>query len=344
MTRNFKAVLAGFAAFMLTLGAAEGCKKSKTPPPVHYGEYAPGQLLPANPSLGSVPYFGDSGAGAWANSPAPAAGQCLQAYGVWGSCGGVLPDAGAGGLWYQNDAGAITALPGSTTGQFLQTQGTSGAPPLWAVPNSSGDEGTIVAPPTIASSTWTDINFGSGTTAVDSGRAGFTTVYLSDFTTGGAEVIRGISQPLSSAVYTFTARVRPLLYPANNSSAGIGITDGTKHIVIQLTFVSGGVDIQVVKFTNSTTFSANYYANPWNIGQNAPFWLRIKNDGTHRNMNYSSDGVNYFPATIGSSSTWPTYTSATDFITTETAASLIIDPLNGTGSGVTVESWQITYP
>jgi hypothetical protein len=256
-----------------------------------------------------------------------------------GTGGGSLPaGVAAGDLVYYNGTAWVILAPGAVGQALLQG---SGPTPQWSnVP--SGDEGTIVAPP--VASNWTHINFGGGTSIIDSGKTGFPTVYLSDFTTGGGELVRAGTVALTSPIFTLTARIRPILYPANNASAGIGISDGTKFIVMQLTYVSGGVDIQVVKFTNSTTLSANYYSAAWNIGQNASFWFQIKNDGTHRFYNYSSDGVNYYPTSIGSSTVFPIVTTFQDFITTETRAALIIDPLNGTGSGITLESWNITYP
>jgi hypothetical protein len=156
--------------------------------------------------------------------------------------------------------------------------------------------------------------------------------------------LRGGSQPLTSAVYTLTARIRVLFYPTNNSGGGVGVSDGTKHIVFKFVFNSGGCFAEVVKYTNATTFSANYYAVAWNIAANQDMWVQIKNDGTHRSFTYSSDGANFMPPSIGSSSTFPVFTAFNDFIATETVATFVLAPQNSTGAANTLESWNITYP
>jgi hypothetical protein len=207
---------------------------------------------------------------------------------------------------------------------------------------SGGDEGTIVAPP--LANTWVPVNFGGGTSIVNSGTAAFPTVYLSDFTTGGAEVLRGATSPVTitgASKYTLTVAFRPLLVPDNavghNSSAGIMISDGTKHISFMYVYVQSAMHMQVQAWTNSTTTSTLYYDQNFNFGINARVWLRVQDDGTHRNWSFSVDGVNFTPPTI-------VLQQASGTFLTETRQGIMTSPINSAGAAITLESWNPTSP
>lgn len=253
--------------------------------------------------------------------------------------GTALPDAGAGGLWYQNDAGRITPLAApSAGGPFLQTQGATGLPPQWAAPGT--DEGITTAPPVAAS--WTPVNFGGGTAVVNSGTLATPTVYLSDFTSGGADTAHCIFVNRAGTVgtpYTFTARFRALLFPSNNAAAGIAITDGTKIIIFQVLYIDTIHTAQVVQRNSATSFHANAYSKAWNTGINAPYTLRIQVTGGNRLYTMTVDGQNFIPAPAllqEADTTW--------INNNETQVGACVDPESSTGSGITIESFGNAAP
>jgi hypothetical protein len=267
--------------------------------------------------------------------------------------GGFPPNPAQGNVLIYG-AGQNAWLTPGAVGQVLQTQGANALPNWFTIP--SADEGTLVPPP--VASNWTHVNFGSGTTFVDSGSTTTSTVYLQDFTSGGADTAHCVTLARPGSVgtaYTLTVAIHPLQYPQNNSGSGIAIGDGTKLEVWQLVFVSGGVSMQFAHRNSATSFAANVYSAAWNIGQNARFWLRLKNDGTNRFFTYASDGLNFIPVqtiqdaglmgTCGAPSTVPCYESNTTFINNnETVGGFCIDPESSIGSGATVESWSFTAP
>jgi hypothetical protein len=200
---------------------------------------------------------------------------------------------------------------------------------------SLADQGTIFAPP--LASTWTHINFGTGTTLTDSGLAAFPTVFLSDTTSGGNENVHAVSQPITGGAgthYTLTTAIRPLPNQANNSSVGIQVTDGTKIYYFDIVYVTGAQHIQIVKYTNPTTISANSLDVAVGLGLNGRDWLQIQDDGTHRTWRQSNDGKNYYVF----------FQEASGTFLNETAYGINVNPLNSGGGGVTLESSNITYP
>lgn len=326
-----------------TLLALLGCKLTQAPPPppaqpdvvipnggkLGSGTYTPRQLLPQVPGIpGQILNLGTDLYGHWVDASA-------------GSGGTALPDAGTGGIWTQNIDGGVDPVPGAIAGQLLQTGGPGGLP-TW-VNVVAGDIGPVIAPP-VAASWSTHVNFGAGsnTTIIDTGPAQSPAVYLSDFLSGGGEVVRCVfvNRPGSVGTpYTLTAAIHVVLFPTNNAAAGIAVTNGTQIISYQLVFVSGGVDIQVVNYNSATSFNANAYSAGWNIGQNGRFWLRVQVDASFRTFSYSSDGRNFIPGASFFQSV------NTSFINNnETQAGLCVSPIGSTGAGVTDESWSFTAP
>ena len=226
---------------------------------------------------------------------------------------------------------------------------------------AGGDEGNFIAPP--LANAWTQVNFGTYTTFINSGSAATPTVVLQDFRSGGSDTARCVyvNRPGSiGAAYTVTAALRQLQYPGNNSATGLAVSDGTKVIVFQLVYVSGGVSMQIADKATETSGAANAYNQLWNVGQNARFWLRIQNDGTYRFFTYSSDGLIFFPVSqmqdagliaacpsSGAGTNAPTlcYQLNTTFINNaETRAGFCINPEASVGAGSTLESWSFTAP
>jgi len=197
---------------------------------------------------------------------------------------------------------------------------------------TGGDPGVIVAPPLAA--TWTHINFGGGTTITDSGRVGFPTVYLADFSGGGSNNSHVAYQSTPGANYTTIAAVRGLM----SGTAGIAmcITDGTKLIVF-LFYTSGGIG-QLEVYTAATATSApSALQGPTatDISVNARSWFRIKNDGANRHYSWSSDGLNWLDF----------FSHASGTFLTETGIGILIIPnSSNVGAGLTLESWASTTP
>lgn len=91
-----------------------------------------------------------------------------------------------------------------------------------------------------------------------------------------------------------------------NSTSGALITFGAAH-----DSSSGGFNLWSVKWTNATTFSAQYTlsAGANLIGAAIPNWLRIRDDNTNRFYEYSFNGVDWIQH--GAS------TTRTDFLTAD---------------------------
>jgi hypothetical protein len=207
-----------------------------------------------------------------------------------------------------------------------------------------GDQGPIVAPP--KASNWSHVNFGVGTTLVDSGQVGFPTIYLSDFTTGGNVNLHGgvdTTHPVTpGARYTLPARFRVNLVPdansAHNSSAGIMITDGTKIISFMYVYDGASALLQVQEWTNPTTLSgAPLYSQFTHYGVSAPIWGEIQDDGTHRNFTIATDGQNYLPPAL-------IFQHASGTFLTETGLGIMTTPFLAGGGAITLESWNPTFP
>ncbi len=81
-----------------------------------------------------------------------------------------------------------------------------------------------------------------------------------------------------------------------NSGCGIGWNDGTKLVVMN--FVASSIttaisSIQVYKYTNVTTGSAQYTALNWLPGVGGMIWMKIQDNGTNRICSVSNDSVNW---------------------------------------------------
>ena len=163
-------------SFVLSVAALH--KANQPAPMVHMTGASPfeGQYLPYGSSPGSIVYATD--AGRWATLDAGDAGYTLYTGGstgvipYWGPASSFsLPDAGAGGIWAENDAGVIVAIPASTSGNYvLYSPGNTGGLPFWGALTSAGlgIPGTVSAPPTIAGGGWTSVyNATNVTTATD---------------------------------------------------------------------------------------------------------------------------------------------------------------------------------
>jgi hypothetical protein len=185
-----------------------------------------------------------------------------------------VPSAGGGGITY----GTLASLPG--------TPAASGT--LYVCTDSPYDflsNGSVwlayvnsqpVTQPILANFTWAN----QGTSTSDITKGG---IYITAPAVAG-DNIRFLSIATPSTPYTITAGML-VSATSNNPYFGIGWSDGTKYAVL----IVGGLAISVTKYTNVTTFSAQYTAS---AGANLTnlLWLRITDDGTNRIAYISTNG------------------------------------------------------
>ncbi len=90
------------------------------------------------------------------------------------------------------------------------------------------------------------------------------------------------------------------------------------------------LELAVFKYTDESTFSANYLAHT-PVLPSSPMFMRIKDDGTNRISQYSTDGQH-----------WITMHSVgrTDFLTPNEAGFLIGSSDNTWDCGMTLLSWS----
>jgi hypothetical protein len=253
-----------------------------------------------------------------------------------GTSGTVLPDAGYGGIWYQGDAGAPIALPVGSNGNLLQI---SNGIPIYAQVGT-GVVGNVVIPPVNAS--WSQVNFlTASTTSANSGSIGLPTVFLNDIYGGGSgQPVRGLSIARTGSVgtsYTLSAAIIPLLPIASTPEVGIFISDGTKLITFANGSTSGNNINEVKTYATVSASPSNLYSANSTFGENGYIWYQIKSDTTHRTYSVSTDGYNYlarYTETI----------SGSTLVNTETVFGFYTAPVNTSGAGITLASWNATDP
>lgn len=153
---------------------------------------------------------------------------------------------------------------------------------------------------------------------------------------GSAHGWHGMYKTAPTAPYTITTCIQ--FNGMNPDTAfgfvGPGWSDGTKYVffyIVTNLSVSGSLRVGVGKYTNSTTFSADYQQNDDTYLTGDILWMRIADDNTNRICSVSRDGVNFVQIhSVG----------RTDFLTA-TRVGVFINPYNGEESA-TVCSWLAT--
>jgi hypothetical protein len=151
---------------------------------------------------------------------------------------------------------------------------------------------SLVAPPTIAGGTWSQVNFTSGSSAADVANG----ILFSNASGIGSDNVSFLSRAAPTAPYTVTAFFALHQLPQNGGS-GLGFSDGTKFQTLTTDNQHGFL---VQNFDNDTTYDSNEGENTFSAEQGVPqfaplLWLRISDDGTNVHFYYSVDGV-YFVA------------------------------------------------
>lgn len=202
------------------------------------------------------------------------------------------------GVWLQRDTGAAWVPWG----------------PIWPL-----------ADPSLQ--TWSWVNQGSATITTSSGAH-----VLYQPTASASVAIRAMTAPATP--YTVTA----MCLHASQSLTGqvmIGFREsGSGKLATVALLGSGTTEIQ--KWTNPTTFSANYTTVSGlypTVYYKSPIWLRISDTGTDRVISVSGDGLTFRQLhTVG----------RTDFLTADQVFFAANQDTSGTPAILTLLSWSIT--
>ncbi len=216
-----------------------------------------------------------------------------------------ITSAAQGDILYRG-AATWARLGAGTSGQFLKTQG-AGADPVWATVAAGSVFGTLVKP-VVGDYAW--VNQG-GATATD-----YTNGVYFKAPAGAGTSFRIFKKAAPGTPYTITAAFVWAGQTVDFHQFGLCFREsgsGKLVSVVVACIASVTPEIPLIisqKFTNATTFSANYL-----VSSNLKFnfssgliWLRIADDGANRIASISPDGVNWIAIhTVG----------RTDFITAD---------------------------
>lgn len=143
--------------------------------------------------------------------------------------------------------------------------------------------------------------------------------------------LRVMSAPATP--YTVTAAfLSPALSVATIQEAGLCFRDsGSGKIHAFFAYASSATGIASTKFTDATTFSADYIAQLFT--RQGVTWFRIQDDGTNRICSYSADGYTWIVfSTIG----------RTDFLTANQVGFFANEQTNTYQMSMTLLSWDVT--
>ena len=99
---------------------------------------------------------------------------------------------------------------------------------------------------------------------------------------------------ISATVFTVILGMRITMAPVTYRNCGLWLTDGTKHLGINMMFDGGGYIMHVTSMTNGTTFGANLYSSAGGV----PFgggdiFFKVTSDATTLKFFYSQDGQSW---------------------------------------------------
>lgn len=203
---------------------------------------------------------------------------------------------------------------------------------------SPGYTGNVTTPPLFAN--WTQIHWGSGTTANDSGTTALPSVFLSDATGSGGTNVRALQLPRTGAVgtaYTLTAAIMPLFPIASTPECGIYVSDGTKVITQANGSISGQNIEEVKKYATVSSAPSNLVSTNSTFGLNGFIWMQIKSDTVNRTYSVSTDGINFLPRETET-------VAGSTLINTESVVGFYVSLNGSTSSAVSLVSWRMTSP
>lgn len=153
----------------------------------------------------------------------------------------------------------------------------------------------MLRPPDDALFSW----YNQGSASVSTSKGG---VQLSCPAASGLS-IHGRKRSLT-APYKVSMQFLPFLADASSPFCGIAITDGTKMIGIHLVNTSHIHYVEVVKITNSTTYSSSPYAQKASDMGSRVDWFQVEDDNTNIYFRYSCNGKVWITAFQETRTTW----------------------------------------
>lgn len=214
-----------------------------------------------------------------------------QTTGLKWTPGLVNPMTTDGDLIVGGSSGTADRLAAGTSA-FVLTSNGSGAAPSWQPVGSSAVLTPLGVPPSSGSFTWAN----QGVASVAAGNFG--TLVMTSNTDGSAQLHMLTESNAFSAPYSIANGFAAIQISTSTSSM-LGLTDGTKWIVLAI-FVSGSsIELTIERWTNATTFGSTVLgatALP-NLAfavvppQQGTTYFRWRNDGTNIYADVSPNGV-----------------------------------------------------
>lgn len=160
-------------------------------------------------------------------------------------------------------------------------------------------------------------------------------IYLAGPATAGATNLRIRKKAAPATPYTITMGFIPQVYPGDFTGCGLLFRNAGAATIACVRVVhvaaNAGFNIHTSKFTNSTTFSADYNGPlRWPIGN--ILFLQISDDGVNRISRVSNDGQNWVQVhSVG----------RTDFLTADEVG-FFVDTNGSFEANMTVLHWKQT--
>lgn len=148
---------------------------------------------------------------------------------------------------------------------------------------------TTLAPPSIASFTW--LNQGTATASANAGGA----AWMSITTSAGADNNRVLIKSTPATPYSAVLGYISIGAAASQHfPAGLYLYEsGTGKIILFNLNAGFDSNYEIQKWTNTTTFSANYFGGVNEFSRRAINWLKVTNDGTNLTWFWGLDGQNW---------------------------------------------------
>ena len=176
-------------------------------------------------------------------------------------------------------------------------------------------------------SSWSWVNQGSATVV-----QGSNVVYLTaPNSPSDSWRVRTTSAPFTKYTITAYVRCRYTSFGANQQQGGICFSDSSGKLYFW--YVSSANQLQAVKWTNATTFSAVGPVNTGLLAAGQWHYLQIEDDGTNLKFRSSLDGVNF--ETNGSESRTAFFTSGPTLVGIACSANTNIGTIS-----VSYASWK----
>lgn len=148
--------------------------------------------------------------------------------------------------------------------------------------------------------------------------------FLKVTSTGSGDKMSLFLKNVPTAPYSVTATFIPLFSPTSISYCGMCLYDGTKVLVFDIILASNIWSMKGTKFTNITTFSADYFNSQGMPINTNPVTMKIEDDNSNRILSYSNDGINFVQVhSVG----------RTDFLTPTKIGMVVATNANATTNG-----------